>query len=299
MHRLAAASAERSNFSHLRIMRHVLLHGHIFKNAGTTFDWSLARCFGPAFLDHRDDKVMREQRGRHLARLLEQRPELRAVSSHFLCYPLPEIDGVECHPMVFLRHPIERIASVYAFERQQDANTRGARAAKEMDFTDYVAWRLRLGVPRTIRDYQTANVTGNHDSSQKREPPASWLVQASQRLERAAGVGVVDRYDDSMIVLEDALKPLFPDIDLAYLRQNVTQTNTARSIEEKVDDALKRLGDLVGEALRHNSFDLALYRQANLRLDAALSRLEDLDARREEFRARCVALADRKACAVL
>lgn len=275
-------------------MRHVLLHGHIFKNAGTTFDWSLERCFGDAFLDHRDDKAMREQRGRHLATLLESRPELKAVSSHFLCYPLPESDGVEFHSMMFLRHPIERIASVYAFERKQDADTRGARAAKEKDFAEYVAWRLEAGVPRTIRDYQAGNISGHHDLSPAKEPPSSWLVQASERLERAAGVGVVDRYDESMIVLEAALRPSFPDIDLAYVRQNVTQADTTQSIEEKVEAILGRLGDLAGEVLRQNSFDLALYRQANLRLDAALAQLPDSDDRLAKFHQRCSKLRRRR-----
>ena len=67
-------------------MRHVILHGHIFKNAGTTFDWSLERCFGEGFVDHRDDKTMRERRARHLAELVNDAPSLRALSSHHLCF---------------------------------------------------------------------------------------------------------------------------------------------------------------------------------------------------------------------
>jgi len=275
-------------------MRHVLLHGHIFKNAGTTFDWSLARCFGDGFLDHRDDKAMREQRGRHLAQLLAGQRNLRAISSHFLCYPLPEVEGLEFHSTLFLRHPIERIASVYAFERKQEADTRGARAAKEKSFAEYVAWRLEVGVPRTIRDYQAGNIAGHHDLSPSREPPSSWLTQASDRLMRTAGVGVVDRYDESMIVFEAALRPAFPDIDLAYLRQNVTQADTDRSIEEKVEATLERLGDLAGPVLEQNSFDLALYRQANLRLDEALAELPDAGARLDAFRQRCQALKGRR-----
>ena len=35
--------------------RHVLIHAHLFKNAGTTFDFSLQRSFGEQFVDHRDD----------------------------------------------------------------------------------------------------------------------------------------------------------------------------------------------------------------------------------------------------
>ena len=40
-------------------MKQVILHGHIFKNAGTTLDWALKRSFGKAFVDHRRDDQMR------------------------------------------------------------------------------------------------------------------------------------------------------------------------------------------------------------------------------------------------
>ena len=53
-------------------MRHVILHGHIFKNAGTSFDWSLERSFGEAFVDHREDKLMREGRDKHLEAFLTE-----------------------------------------------------------------------------------------------------------------------------------------------------------------------------------------------------------------------------------
>lgn len=35
--------------------RDIILHSHIFKNAGTTFDYSLEKNFGKNFIDHRDD----------------------------------------------------------------------------------------------------------------------------------------------------------------------------------------------------------------------------------------------------
>ena len=38
----------------------ILLHGHMFKNAGSTLDWSLRQNFGADFLDHRDDEYLRD-----------------------------------------------------------------------------------------------------------------------------------------------------------------------------------------------------------------------------------------------
>ena len=37
--------------------RKVIIHKHLFKNAGTTFDWSLHKNFGNDFCDHRDDVI--------------------------------------------------------------------------------------------------------------------------------------------------------------------------------------------------------------------------------------------------
>ena len=271
-------------------MRHILLHGHIFKNAGTTLDWSLQRTFGDGFLDHRDDKAMRERRRRHLADLVATMPSLRALSSHFLCCPLPEIAGIRFHDLRLLRHPIERMASVYAFERQQDAATPGAQAAKTLDFTDYVRWRLRDDVPRTIRSYQVANITGNHDYPLGGPAPDAWAHEASARIAAMACVGVVDRYDESMVVFEAVLSPWFPAIDLAYVRQNVTQSDPDRPLALRVAETLERLGAVAGEALALNGADLALYEQANRQLDDALAALDDVDGRLRAFRERCASL---------
>ena len=150
-------------------MRVVLAHGHIFKNAGTTFDWSLARNFADGFLDHRDDSSMRERGAAHLLDLLREKTGLRAVSSHCMCQPLPAVEDIRFEPVYLLRHPLERIASVYAFERQQVAETPGARAAREMNFRDYVAWRMQANVSHVIRDYQACNIAGEHETDGPRD----------------------------------------------------------------------------------------------------------------------------------
>ena len=220
-------------------MRHIIVHGHIFKNAGTSFDWSLNRAFGDRFIDHREDKLMREKKGKHLAEFVHEHPSLCALSSHHLCFPRPEIDDVVFHPVYFVRHPIERIASVYSFERRQEADTLGARAAKEKSFSDYVRWRFQSDVPSTIRDYQVRNVIGAHDLSLG-AATVSWLSEALSHLESIDCVGVVDRYDESMVVFEESLRPFFPDIDLAYERQNVSDPDKLQTVDERVQEALER-----------------------------------------------------------
>ncbi|MCZ6830437.1 MAG: hypothetical protein O7F73_12790, partial [Gammaproteobacteria bacterium] len=263
------------------------------KNAGSTFDWSLQRNFGDGFLDHRDDKKMRECGASHLLALLRERTDLQAVSSHCLCRPLPEAEGMRFEPVYFLRHPLERIASVYAFERQQDADTPGAMAAKEMNFRRYVAWRMQPEVSRTIRDYQTCNIAGKHEAERLREVNFRTLKEAIDNLWGIRCVGVVDRYDESMVAFEHALHEYFPELDLAYIKQNVSgRGRVSRDFNGRVLSALRQLGKLQAQVLANNSFDMALYRFANQKLDEAIWEIPGFEEKLAEFRQRCQRLSE-------
>jgi hypothetical protein len=220
--------------------------------------------------------------------VLLERTEIAALSSHHLCYPRPEIPALSFHPVYLLRHPIERIDSVYAFERRQQSQTAGARAAKEKNFRDYVAWRMQDTVPRTIRDYQTCSVVGFHDRKPKTPVPADWLRKALNHLGRVDCLGVVDRYDESMVVFEEHLAPYFPGIDLAYVPQNMTRRRGKdKPLSGRVRGVIKRLGGLAPLVIENNSLDLALYRYANQRLDRARGEVEDFANKLASFRDRC------------
>jgi len=80
-----------------------------------------------------------------------------------------------------LRHPIERIRSVYDFERKQRGRTPGSRAAKSKSFRDYVAWRMTPAVAHTIRNYQTLYLAGYHGLAGDAELAGSYFPRASKR----------------------------------------------------------------------------------------------------------------------
>lgn len=98
-------------------MRTVILHYHIYKNAGTSFDHVLAHNFAgrhemfdgpyPFFT------IDQEQ----LDRIIMRRPDAVAFSSHQIALPPPS--SLDYRPLcaVFLRDPILRIASIYRFKR--------------------------------------------------------------------------------------------------------------------------------------------------------------------------------------
>ena len=184
--------------------RNVIVHVHIFKNAGSTFDSSLLANFGDDFLDHRKDELIRNDKD-FLQKYLKENDNIKAFSSHSVYHKPEDFDDVNLHAVYFLRHPIERFRSVYSFEKKQpvEAST-GARMAKVLDFKEYVEWRMKDDVPATIRNLQTIFLAGqgaNHKKSIK-----DLYEFAFKNLINSSLVGVVDRYDESMVVFEEHLK---------------------------------------------------------------------------------------------
>jgi len=268
-----------------RMSRAILLHAHMFKNAGSTFDWSLQRCFGTAFVDHRDDEAMRRGAA-YLGPYLQQRPRLRALSSHWLTFPLPQLDDVDLHLAMFFRHPLERVRSVYLFERQQEGvSAPGTQRARELGFLDYVRWRLEPGVGPVIRNFHTRYCSGHYlakDIEQQYE-------QALATIESTPLVGLVHRYDESVVLFEYHLETVFPDLDLSWKWQNRSVAGTM-SGAEKQRAAESELEPVMTELVAANRHDLKLYSQVEARFEKALVQVPDVETRLQELRLRNEAL---------
>ncbi len=265
-------------------MRTVIAHGHIFKNAGSTLDWSLKRNFGKGFCDHRDDVPMRRQGADYLNEFLNQNPQIQAISSHHLC-DTSLIEDLHVIPIYMLRHPIERVLSVYNFERKQKAATPGAIAAKKYNFKDYVKWRMEPSVNKTIRDYQTIYLAGQHTAGSEKDVDRVIFERALKKLSQTQCVGIVEMFDESMCMFEEALQEYFPKIDLSYVKQNTGNVSNSRGFSQ-VRKVADELGDLLEDLLMNNSFDLALYRVARQKLDAGFLLIDLLD-KLSTFRIRC------------
>lgn len=272
-------------------MQRVILHGHIFKNAGTTLDWSFARSFGDGFLDHRQDQVMIQHGGAHLRDVLQASPDLAVISSHHMPRDLPKLDNVQFQPLYLLRHPLLRLRSAYRFERKQDADTPGAKAAREKSFAEYVSWRMQHDVSRTIRNYQTVYLAGFHRRASNALLALKCFSDAIETFKTVPLIGLVEEYDASMVVFESVLKQDFPQLDLAYVAQNVTQPKKrASDTDQEVASVLSELGDLAKVVIDENSYDLALYQLVKARLGSQTAAIVDFPGQMEAFNKRCEAL---------
>jgi len=268
------------------MIRNILLHVHIFKNAGSSFDDALKSFFGNAFVDHREDVDLVRGKQKYLEKYLENHPKIKAFSSHSIHFIPEDNKFFKFHPVYFLRHPIDRVRSVYNFERKQTpATTQGAKKAKELEFQEYLRWYLKKESPATIRNAQTIFLSGDGPSPSDIDKK---FVKAIKTLESSSLIGVVDRYDESMVVFEENLRVFFPMIDLSYIRRNVTDSNLHESVWDKSNKLLALLeNDVKMELLEANTYDMELYNRANKLLDLEIGKIENFQRKLQDFKERC------------
>jgi hypothetical protein len=266
-------------------MRTVIAHGHIFKNAGTTLDWALRRNFGEDFCDHREDTRMRLEGAPYLTQYLLDNPHVKAISSHHLC-DTSAIEDIEIIPIYMLRNPIERILSVYNFERKQQSSTPGAVAAKKYNFKHYVQWRMDPKINRTIRNYQTAYLAGSHIRKESKECSLD-TFSAATLTARDSLVGLVENFDLSMIQFEETFRNRGIELDLSYVKQNVSN-EVPKSYGNEIEYIARELGDVLEDVVSKNAYDLALYCVVTEKLEKAY--IQDYSNKLLDFRRRCAEL---------
>ncbi|CAA0098203.1 Uncharacterised protein [Halioglobus japonicus] len=221
-------------------MRSVILHYHLFKNAGTSLDESFKANFEADQWVTQEFPSDAHKNQKQLHKWIAQSDKARCFSSHTASLPPPKIEGVRIFPVIFLRHPIDRVASVYAFERKQGSDTYGSELARSTDLSGYVEARLSR-----LHDYQCRNFHVNRFAAMFPRSPGSVLERAQQAALNLPFVGVVSRFEQSLQKLEIALRDFgFPDITLKS-----TQKNVSRDIDMTMDERLEEIRDKMSPAM--------------------------------------------------
>jgi hypothetical protein len=264
----------------------VILHFHIFKNAGTTVDWVLQKNFGEhaALIDDAtsSSKILPTA---VILDYLKEHPDTKSVSSHQIRPPLPRSKDFLFIPVVFIRHPIDRTFSIYSFNKRR---TDKITEAKNSSLREYVKWALGKKRFTPLKNFQTVFMSGNNN---RKLVKARDLAIAKEYLSHWPIVGVVERVDESLVLAEERLRPHFESIDLSYIRQNVTP-DRKDDLSSRLEGGRAELGEqLFDELVRRNSLDLELHTFANQELDRRLKDIESLEKKLCDFRERCNRLA--------
>lgn len=272
--------------------RVVIIHHHIFKNAGTSFNHALAKAFGTRFCEY-DLPNGRVVTRTQLARYIRTRPDVLAVSGHHIALPAPKDHGFGAVSSIIIRHPLARVRSIYQFEKKQNAQTDGAVMAKKLNFKEFVSWRL-VNSPHVFCNYQTIYCSRIDDVKTNYSPTNIDLEQAIKNIKNCLVIGTVERYEDFIVMAQYEMSHYYPQIFLRNARMNVTAKPYPAQKRMNLEDSLvNELGnELVEELKQKNELDYRLYQFVNNEMDAWFNK--DCEVKAHYFETQLQNLADDK-----
>ncbi|WP_185020684.1 sulfotransferase family 2 domain-containing protein [Histidinibacterium lentulum] len=196
--------------------RTVILHYHLFKNAGTSLDRILQKNFPDAW-ETEEFPAMGGNNSDLVAEWIKRNPDVVAFSSHTANGPVPRVPGVNVVSILFLRDPIARIRSAYHFEKSQKAETWGANLARSTDLAGYVRTRLSTPHDRQCRDFHVARLATLVPGPKERE-----FERAVEGLCKLSVVGFVESFDESIGRLKAALGGSYPEFTWEPVHANAS-----------------------------------------------------------------------------
>jgi hypothetical protein len=256
----------------------VILHYHIFKNAGTTILFVLKRNFGKRVASLESDRHNTALGNDVLLDFLSKHPKIQAVTSHHLWPPKPEHEHLAFHDVLFLRHPLARLSSMYDFYRRtgttQDQLTHEAKKRNTSDF-------MKLLIDKYPHHVNNAQVT--YLGARSRQRGESELEAALRIARQACVLGVTELFDVGAVVAEHALAPFFAGISFAYVARNVSSAGP-RDLTVHLAQIRDACGDKLYEKLLNlNSLDLALLELATEELYRRFHLIPDHEERLKNF----------------
>jgi hypothetical protein len=251
-------------------MRFVVVHYHIFKNAGTTVEQILEREFPGCFALLHGPTADATLDAQDLDCFLRDHPNVKAVSSHHLRYPAPVMRDTIVFDCCFLRHPLDRLDSVYSYLRRIDSKDPPGRIARGKTPAEFVRHLLERS-PEQVSNVQVTMLANRGAFTR----PASDddLERAIRTVRNMAMPGIVEMFQESMSAAEYFMQPAFPSISLRS-----TPANVSRRILTTAADRKQRLVELWGqdlhrELVRLNELDIELATQTSQEIRRRLSLL--------------------------
>ncbi|MFM2309867.1 MAG: hypothetical protein RLY87_1989 [Chloroflexota bacterium] len=254
--------------------RTVIIHYHLFKNAGSTVDHILERECAGHFGQIEGEHPWSVLGDDEMTTYLDAHPHIHCVTSHQATLYTQVPAHLQVFPIMFLRHPIDRAHSVYEYEKRQTGSTsHGSRKAKELDFDAYVQWRLSPEGGAVIRNFQSRCVSGRRNPALAQQMNDQQMQRISrERIATMEFIGIVERFDDSVRLMQRYLEAFRPGMNYHYERVN-SSAGRASTIEERLAVIQNQLSaptyDLL---LQHNRIDLEIYEVALQHFDSLLKR---------------------------
>lgn len=239
-----------------------LVHHHAFKCAGSSVAHILNRNW-PRRVLYVEHAQPDRRIGCASVRPFVDRDDYAALSSHLLTMPRRGEQLGHVH-FALVRDPLERVLSAYRFVQDRWADGGFQRFRDELEH-QVASFQVRhLGVP------------ADDPGDGWRCDPAAVPLGAGHVL-----IGLVERFEDSMFLLERRLAAHGCEFDGSYARAHNVGTNPLRELPDAT----------IGELRERNAEDYELVRKVESALDGELAAVDPDGAGRADFRRRCAARA--------
>jgi hypothetical protein len=217
--------------------RCVVFHFHFYKNAGSSVDAILKN----NFVNQWEDKEFDENDLPSGAiKWILQSSTINCFSSHTATLDILNNTDVELIPIVFLRHPLDRIASVYNYEKIQTSDAWEHALARTSSMRQYIETRLASEFDAQCRNFHCYRLSELFKN--KNDIESSSFDLAQKTLASLPIVGIVDRFQESL----DIYKVYLNNNGFANLRFNETRENAVAPLELTLEDRLNKMQDEVG-----------------------------------------------------
>lgn len=250
-------------------VRRVLAHVHLFKNAGTSVERGLQAALRDRWASFDKPQPNARISARELIEFVDARPDLVAVSSHQLRPPFAGTDHVVFDPLVFLRHPVDRIRSAYEFERRQRADTPSAQAAASMPFAEWIDFhRQRSSLQcENFQVFSLTQLRSKRGTPLRRAFPLDSHVESARELLGGLPVvGLVEHYGRSCELISERYGSHYPGLRLEPAHANRTAADGG-SLSDRLESVRAELGPSAHAALESdNAADLELWEWATAAL---------------------------------
>lgn len=226
-------------------MRDIAFFLHIPRTAGTTLNSILRNNFAPGEIIsvyEKDDYAL------HASHSAEELKNIRLIQGHLLLqrYDPPVMYGQPVRVFTFLREPLDRLLSEYAFLRSWPANHLYRYLNDNtVSFKEYIESREKQLFYRG-KNFMTRCISGMDDS---KPYPVRALARAKMHLEKSFGfVGIQERFMESLVLLGDYLGLN----NLLHEKRNVLKKNELQEIPHEE----------LAIAKEYNQGDVELYKFA-------------------------------------
>ena len=265
---------------------------HIGRGAGTSFRTVLRKNFGdkllaihsPQIKEHfgvdRATPSTKNLTDKELTQILNCYNDIECISGHFFNFP-NRFDNFK--PMTILRDPVTRVVShFFSFRRKYlhlsvdefpDHMKYDYRNDMNLFFKHWDHVQSEYGVHNHCKNYQTYVIDNNLD-----------IDKAIDRIRNNFWfVGLVERFDEGLLLLRDQFKELGRSLDIKYVRQHVAANMAGGIYRESVQKAVRRqrkekkvlVTDEIREKIKEmNQLDYVLYKEAKKLFNERLNRYQ-------------------------